>query len=182
MFYDSTFDPKLILGQIVVMQCLFYLNLGGILIMLDTMVGNNISMRQILGPLRMETLADWLTIFCFVLNAVVAAGCLLIVVERAKKCLDFAATVHLFHFLFCLFFGGMPNIAWFIWNIVFMVIMAVLGEYICMKRELKEIPMRGVASFGTSMSNLNNSGHEPSPLPEEIPAQSVRRSNRAVQV
>jgi hypothetical protein len=36
------------------------------------------------------------------------------VVERAKKCLDFAATIHLFHFLGCLVYAGFPT-AWLWW-------------------------------------------------------------------
>ena len=32
-----------------------------------------------------------------------------IVVEKSRKCLDFGATVYLYHLLFCSLFGGCPS-------------------------------------------------------------------------
>lgn len=66
------------------------------------------------------------------------------IVERAKKCLDFTATFHLMHFLFCWQHGGFPS-SWEWWavNSGSLVGMALLGEYLCMKRELQDIPLFG---------------------------------------
>lgn len=47
------------------------------------------------------------------LNAFAAATYLRIVVERAKKCLDFSATTYLVHLLAVVIFSGFPtHIAW----------------------------------------------------------------------
>ena len=78
------------------------------------------------------------------------AGYLALVVERAKKCLDFTATLYFLHLLFCCAFRG-PSVAkrvllcaffahlccfasgwprnfeWWVLNITGMLIMAVLG-------------------------------------------------------
>ena len=64
----------------------------------------------------------------------------MIVVERAKKCLDFAATFHILHLCGCYLYAGFPGTwEWWIVNAVAMVAMSLLGEYLCMRREMQEI-------------------------------------------
>ncbi|KAI4986089.1 hypothetical protein ZWY2020_018719, partial [Hordeum vulgare] len=61
------------------------------------------------------------------------AGFMFYVVERAKKCVDFAATLHVIHLFIC---------TWWVVNILGLAIMSLLDEYICIRRELKDIPVR----------------------------------------
>ena len=65
------------------------------------------------------------------------------VVKRTKLCLDFTCTVHFFHLLACwLFNSSFPNtLTWWLVNTVDIVIMTVLGEFLCMRTELKAIPL-----------------------------------------
>lgn len=70
------------------------------------------------------------------------AGFLLFTVERAKKCLDFAATLYIIHLFICTVYGGWPSsTVWWVLNITGLAVMALLGEYLCMKREMREIPI-----------------------------------------
>ena len=66
----------------------------------------------------------------------------MLVVERAKKCFDFAATVHLLHLMACTCYAGLPS-GWEWWavNLMSLVVMALLGEFLCMRREMQEIPL-----------------------------------------
>ncbi|KAK4781198.1 hypothetical protein SAY87_017304 [Trapa incisa] len=67
---------------------------------------------------------------------------MLYLIERAKKCLDFSATVYMIHLLFCMLYGGFPSsITWWVVNGTGLAIMALLGEYLCIRRELREIPI-----------------------------------------
>ena len=60
------------------------------------------------------------------------------------QCLDFTVTVYLLHLLVCVCYSGIPRLwAWWLCNIVAMIIMAVLGEYLCMRSELAAIPVGG---------------------------------------
>jgi hypothetical protein len=82
-----------------------------------------------------------------------------VVVERAKKCLDFTATFHLMHLFFCWQHGGFPS-SWEWWtaNGVALVGTALLGEYLCMQRELQDIPLFGSqkeARESTAYSRVN---------------------------
>lgn len=97
-------------------------------------------------------------------------------VERAKKCLDFAATAYIIHFIIVLVFSGFPsNFEWYVCSMVLLVVcgtslapvshvlllfivrpttmyrwvinvialaaMAMLGEWLCLQCELREIPI-----------------------------------------
>ena len=56
--------------------------------------------------------------------------------------MDFTATAHFFHLLFCCVYAGFP-VSWLWWslNLGCMVLMAVIGEYVCMRTELRAIPV-----------------------------------------
>jgi len=69
---------------------------------------------------------------------------LVVLVGRAKQCLDFAATVHAVHLVVCIAYGSWPG-SFYWWAVVItsLIVMAVLGEYLCMKRELAPIALAG---------------------------------------
>lgn len=63
-------------------------------------------------------------------------------VERAKKCLDFTATLYFLHLLFCCAFRGWPrSFEWWLLNVTGMILMAVLGEWLCLRKEMRDIPL-----------------------------------------
>jgi len=67
---------------------------------------------------------------------------LVVVVQRAQKCLDFSATVYILHLLACSIVGGFPRSwEWWVINIFGMIVMSIFGEYLCMRQEMRDIPM-----------------------------------------
>lgn len=85
--------------------------------------------------------------FCYALSALVGAAALALVVERAKKCLDFAATLHLLHVVACSLYAGLPRrFEW--WAVLggSLAIMALGGEWLCIRKELRDIPLGGGAA------------------------------------
>lgn len=64
-------------------------------------------------------------------------------IRRGKQCLDFTVTVHFFHLLGCWFYSSrFPSaLTWWLVQAVCIALMAVIGEYLCMRSELKEIPL-----------------------------------------
>ena len=79
-------------------------------------------------------------IFCNALNAVAGALVLMIIVRRVKKCLDYAFTSHFIHLILCTLWDGFPsNWEWWLVNTLSLIIMVVLSEFLCMRRELKVI-------------------------------------------
>lgn len=65
---------------------------------------------------------------------------LVVVVERSKKCLDFALTVHILHFALCIWYRGFPSVpTWWIVNLASVIVMTLLGERACQYLELQDI-------------------------------------------
>jgi hypothetical protein len=84
-----------------------------------------------------------------------SAGYLTLIVERAKKCLDFAFTSHFIHLVACTAFEAFPgNWEWWILQLASLIIMAVVGEYLCMRRELREIRLSDFLSTRTASSTV----------------------------
>ena len=63
-------------------------------------------------------------------------------VEKAKKCLDFSVTLFLLHLIFCSMYGGFPaSWDWWIVHVMGLILMVLMGEYLCARVELREIPL-----------------------------------------
>jgi hypothetical protein len=144
--YGSGFDPALIVAQIFAMQSLVYISLGAWLLLLNGLAGRpaTAGLEQMFShrSIRLSYTGSWISSSAFFLNAI-AGGCFLcIVVERAKKCLDFAATVHVLHLCGCVLYDGFPG-SWEWWavNVMSLIVMSLLGEYLCMRREMQDIPL-----------------------------------------
>jgi hypothetical protein len=146
-FFASGFDPALIVGQIAVMQALLYIALGAWLLLLNGLAGRPataVGLEQMFSAhaLRLSHPGGWIALSAFFINSL-AGGCFLcVVVERAKKCLDFTVTSHVLHLCACTAYDGFPG-TWEWWVITTMniVVMAMLGEYLCMRREMRDIPL-----------------------------------------
>lgn len=158
LYGASVWDPVLIVFQIVSLQCLFYLSLG---LWQAVFIGPYVGRLTILylfsyKTFNVHTYVGWISIVSALLNAVLSAVFLLWIVERAKKCLDFACTTYFLHLCFCWRFAGFPaRLEWWATNIAGLVISSLLGEWLCLRREMQEIPInalrgRGGGGAGTS--------------------------------
>eukprot|EP01121_Diplochlamys_sp_Union-15-3_P020526 TRINITY_DN8024_c0_g1_i1.p1 TRINITY_DN8024_c0_g1~~TRINITY_DN8024_c0_g1_i1.p1 ORF type:complete len:177 (-),score=22.40 TRINITY_DN8024_c0_g1_i1:53-514(-) len=144
-FYITVWDPRLIIAQIITTQTCYYAFLSILLLILDLCFGQQISLDQIFDPkvLSFASSRGRITIISFAINAFVGGMSMVWIVERAKKCLDFTLTSHLIHLLACWFIYGSPGYVWLLTNTISAIIQCLLGEYLCMNRELKEISLAG---------------------------------------
>ncbi|KAL6568123.1 hypothetical protein OROHE_003807 [Orobanche hederae] len=145
MFYGTVaWDPWLIVAQIVCLQSLYYLTLG---VFLSILVGTRVSKMSLVyffdfATVTASTVTGWFVIASILLSAVAGAGFLVYLVERAKKCLDFCATLYIIHLFICILYGGWPSsLTWWVVNVTGLAVMELLGEYLCMRRELRDIPI-----------------------------------------
>ncbi|XP_044495205.1 protein SYS1 homolog [Mangifera indica] len=145
MFYGAVvWDPWLIVAQIVCLQCLYYISLG---LSISILVGTRVSRMSLVyffdfATITASTLTGWCVIASILLTSIAGAGFMLHIVERAKKCLDFSATLYIIHLFICIIYGGWPSsITWWAVNGTGLAVMALLGEYLCIRRELLEIPI-----------------------------------------
>eukprot|EP00960_Hanusia_phi_P048916 759250-Hanusia_phi.AAC.6 len=143
------FDAQLIISQMCVMQALHYLALGASFFLMDSLMGVPISLDQFFTSNvfeNMSTRLAWATVFSVFLCALCDVGFLYVVVERAKKCLDFGTTLYGFHILICFFYDGLPtHWVWWFCNILATILTVLTGEYVCARREMRDITIvRGV--------------------------------------
>lgn len=140
----TRWDPVLIVAQIIVLQCLFYISLGCLLWLLLGPYVAHLSLHHFFDWqwVSFRNFTGWMVIIANIFNALAAAVYLVVVVERAKKCLDFAATLYLLHLVFTFSYSGFSrSVAWWLTNFVGLVVVAVLGEWLCLQREMRDIPV-----------------------------------------
>lgn len=150
-FYGSSvFDPLMIVAQIIALQCAWYLALGLFLLMLRGGSAGGLTLFAFFDPhavgggkARASGLA-WRTAFAFLLASASGAGLLTIIVERAKKCLDFATTLYLVHLVLVLCYAGWPmRFEWWLLQLACLATTAIGAEYLCLQREMRDIPLGG---------------------------------------
>mmetsp|Transcript_30007 Transcript_30007/g.93962 ORF Transcript_30007/g.93962 Transcript_30007/m.93962 type:complete len:171 (+) Transcript_30007:162-674(+) len=145
-FYGAEkFNPRLISTQIVVMQCAFWLCLCTLVAAADAIFGEPISLSQLFQgrAWTWNTRPGLIMAVCLWATALFMAVTLRYVVERAKKCLDFVATYHIFHLLAtCYCSAGFPSaLHWWAIQITALLVAVFLGEYVCMIAETKAIKL-----------------------------------------
>ena len=94
-------------------QSLMYMHLGLWLVVLTALGGSDVTSLTLghffsSGSMSIKFAGGWISIIAFFLNALAGAFFLCVVVERAKKCLDFTATAHLLHLCLCVMYDGFP--------------------------------------------------------------------------
>lgn len=87
--------------------------------------------------------SDTQTLTSFLCHCSCSALGLWFFIRRGKQCLDFTVTVHFFHMIGCWIYNAHLPVAlsWWLVNIACMALMAVIGEYLCMRTELRAIPV-----------------------------------------
>ena len=147
----AIFDPILILLQITSLQCFFYLAMGTLWGVMHVLFSSAVSLDHFFTPkyVNFVTLTGWVESISALLCAVVGAFLLSTIVERAKKCVDFTFTLYFLHILICTCYLQFPLVwEWWLVQVVSSVVMATLGEYLCARSELRDIP-----SFASYISN-----------------------------
>ncbi|XP_010539497.1 PREDICTED: protein SYS1 homolog [Tarenaya hassleriana] len=144
MFYGKAlWDPWLIVAQIVCLQCSYYLTLGIFMMVFLGVWVPRLSLVYFFdyATLTLSTVSGLCAIASFFLSSLAGAVYMVFLVERARKCLDFSATLYIIHLLLCIMYGGWPSsITWWAVNGTGLGVTALLAEYLCFKREQREIP------------------------------------------
>ncbi|RMX59554.1 hypothetical protein pdam_00003661, partial [Pocillopora damicornis] len=136
-FRSYVWDPCLIISQIVAVQCVYYLFLAFWVVFVDFSTGNSRSLDQFFSEedIQFTSSRGKITMVAFCLNTLTGS-------VNNSTCLDFAATAHLIHLVNCCIYDGFPSSgSWWMLNLTCMALMAVIGEFVCMRTELKAIPV-----------------------------------------
>jgi protein SYS1 len=141
----KNFNPRLIFSQIVAMQCFHYLFLGFFFQINRVLYAQSVTIDRMFTDeyLKIFHASGWPdALAVFMSYTVVGSFLMAIIVEKSKKCLDFSFTLFVVHLVIVCFYDGFPSTwDWWIVHIVSMVSMVLLGEYLCAKREMEDIPL-----------------------------------------
>ncbi|XP_005105588.1 protein SYS1 homolog [Aplysia californica] len=144
-FRSFQWDPVLIIAQIISMISLWYFSLGMWVFVLDVIGKFDLSTEQIFTQSDLGLFEDSgrTNIIAYALNSLTVSFLLWGVVGRTKQCLDFTATVHVFHFLACWYSYGFVPITfwWWVTNVGCVALTTVMAEFLCMRSEMKAIPV-----------------------------------------
>lgn len=153
-FRSYSWDPLLIISQMIAMQCVFYFGLGTIMYFLAFLHVEEISLDRIFISTNDEVL-DMATYFAYISNCFITAIGVWYIVQRSKQCLDFTVTVHFWHLVITCFYVGFPKrMSWWLLTAMSCTLSTFLGEYLCRYTELEEIPLVGTRT---------NSGNDENP-------------------
>ncbi|KAJ8612691.1 hypothetical protein CTAYLR_008952 [Chrysophaeum taylorii] len=139
-------DPLLISFQIVSLQCFYYAFMGIFFMGCHVIYGLPLSLDRFFSLTRsldVLTESGGLEVLAIFASGLVGATLLRTIVEKSRKCLDFAVTLYIIHAVTCVVYSDftLPNLTWWIVHFVALVVMVVLGEYLCSRRELQDIPL-----------------------------------------
>ena len=145
LYGKEAWNPRLIIAQIVTVQCLHYIFSGLLYTIFHFLFASRLHLDLIFSweSLSHTTAPGWMIITNVLMVSILDAVSLLVVVERARKCLDFAVTIVFLHWVGTLLYSGNPmSWDWWIVNSIATTVTAVAGEQLCMKVELAEIKFK----------------------------------------
>jgi protein SYS1 len=138
----NQWDPMLIISQIITLQCAFYVVLGIVLLVFSLFAAEALNLDQFFDytSMSIKSPIGIATILAYPAACTLSTLLLIFIVERAKKCLDFVATLFIVHLVLCIVYSGFPmSLTWWITISISALIMTLLGEYLCMRHEMREI-------------------------------------------
>jgi len=111
-----------------------------------SLFGLSPSLSYLFDPsiLHLSNKTNALVVGCHAISAFAGSIALWYFVKRAKQCLDFTCSMHFFHLIGCCIYRSFPTtVSWWLIQLVCITLMVVLGEYLCMRTEMREIPLIG---------------------------------------
>jgi len=143
-FQQIDFNPKLIISNIIILISIYYILQIFFTIFFDGFLGLNIHLSQILTDESLDFTSQYFNCFIYSLffTYLFMIVCFAIVVEKAKKILDFVLTNFFLHLVVCTIYNGFPSkFLWWLINGIFITIVTLISEYITLKIEQKEIKL-----------------------------------------
>uniref|UniRef100_A0AC35TZ09 Protein SYS1 homolog n=1 Tax=Rhabditophanes sp. KR3021 TaxID=114890 RepID=A0AC35TZ09_9BILA len=136
-FRKSQFDPLLILFQICAMQSVFYASSC----LYIAIYSNFPSSEEITTDLVFTTQTRKATFVIQLMAILTAALSTVFLIQRAKSVLDSFITLHFIHFFVVLLYNfAFPvQLSWWFLQICSCAVGTLVGEYLCMKSETREI-------------------------------------------
>ncbi len=146
-FRVKSFDPVLIIYQILCIQTLYY-TLYCLFLSLFSIFSET---RHLSFIFNSDATANLNITALLILISTHFFHCytILLIVGKAKSCLDFLVTNFIIHFIICCYEYGLPKSSvWWLINALIWCGTVLWAEYICMKNEMAPIAIAASAMEG----------------------------------
>ncbi|KAG5932221.1 hypothetical protein E4U53_001427 [Claviceps sorghi] len=155
-------QPLRIATQIAMLQALYYVTAGMLMLFTALVTGMGFSLDMILGwrGVRGDTTQGWLLSFIWLMDGgLFMAIAIVILVARSKLVLDFALTLHVLHLVFTtLYTHSLPaHSMWWMTMASSTAVSVALGMWGCRHRELQSVFFGGSRILGSG-SRTNHPG------------------------
>lgn len=144
LYGSDDFNPVYILTQISCLIAVWYGSHSIFLVLFNNLFGMPTHLAQLFSAsaLDLQDSYSLISLFTVILGAVVLTVALVVVVERANKCLDFASTVYCVHVVGVWVYEGFPTLVmWWGVQVSCMVVVVLVSEFFCMKIEQQQISL-----------------------------------------
>ncbi len=148
----ENFQPGRIVGQIAAIHAFFYMTFAILLLILDYVLGVSAVSSGHIGPLIIDQMLSYRALslrsagglaaaIALVISSVVSGSLAFVsVVGRARRALDFSATMMAVHLLCCSLYAGLPRtMTWWGLNIGCTIAMTIVCETMSRRMELRDI-------------------------------------------
>ncbi|CAD5205684.1 unnamed protein product [Bursaphelenchus okinawaensis] len=142
-FRPAVWDPLLIIGQIGCNQSMFYASQCLLMLGWSFFTPYKPTIDHIFSPITARPIS-----IVQIISAALLGYAFSLVVQRAKNCLDFACTVHFWHFVMVVIYNATipTQLTWWLLQLISVTICTVVGEYFCFRNEQLEIPLTTTSS------------------------------------
>ena len=125
-----------IILQIILLQCIYTLPL-----IISVMFVPIETKMEFIFSYKSITLENWYYLLIYIVNILPTSIGIRFIVQKYKKCWDYAITIYLIHYVFIVLSTNtfIPTITWSIVHIVSGIITIVFSEYLCKQHEMKDI-------------------------------------------
>ena len=139
---SQDFNPRMILLQIVAIQSVFYLCFVSSTAFMGVLWGVPFGLKKFFdfSQYCFDSNAQSFMVIMLWLNLIIVAFLLPRIIERTRKCLDFVVTMVVVHLVLSWIIVSFPtSLAWWTVWITGTAGCTLLGEYLCLREEQREI-------------------------------------------
>ena len=148
----ATFSASTILKQICILQFVFYCAFASVALFVSALFGVHFQIGNLWDRAKYGFDKDEsaLVSLNFYFSMVVVSAVLPAVIERTRKCLDFVITLAFIHLVLTSLSHGFPwHLPWWLIVVSGSTACTLIGEYLCMREEQREIRLHSGAAYET---------------------------------
>jgi hypothetical protein len=139
---NLNFFPVLILSQIFLILSLFYLIYAFFTLLFNELFSLNLHIDQMLSGNNMDFESQYgvPNLIAYFFTNLLMIAVYIILVENPKQIVDYTLTNFFFHFIFTSLNSHIPlNLSWLLINIIFLIIVTLIAEYISLRKRQRPI-------------------------------------------